>query len=183
MIHFVTRFCTQFVPRLSSGIRYTLNQKTVIGSINSNKYVPHSVICCTPKWMSSSAHSETQAEEQGEKVKIYFKMPRTGELVEATAREGQTVMNVAVSHEISMEGACEGAICCTTCHVYVQDDLFDRLPEPVQAEEDMIDSAPFHKLTSRLSCQIVVTKDMEGAIFELPLGTQNMQIDKNHRGR
>ncbi|GBN83370.1 hypothetical protein AVEN_223972-2, partial [Araneus ventricosus] len=76
--------------------------------------------------------------------------------------------------------ACGGAICCTTCHVYVEDDLFDRLPEAHQEEEDMIDAAPFHKLTSRLSCQLCVTKDMEGTVFTLPPGTQNMQIDKDY---
>ncbi|CAL1265265.1 unnamed protein product [Larinioides sclopetarius] len=181
MSHFVARFCTQLAPRLSFRIFNIWKQKTVIGLTNSNIFIPHSFTCCEPKWMSSSAHSDTVDEEElGEEVKFYFKIHKTGEIVEATAREGQTVMGVAVSSDISMEGACGGALCCTTCHVIVEDELYDKLPEPHQAEDDMIDAAPFRKLTSRLSCQLCVTKDMEGTIFLLPPGTKNMQVDKDY---
>ncbi|GBN71028.1 hypothetical protein AVEN_137850-1, partial [Araneus ventricosus] len=104
MTHFVSRFCTQLASRLSFRVYSTWKQKTVIGLTNSNKYVPHPFSCCKPKWMSSSAHSDTVNEEElGEQVKFYFKIHKTGEIVEATAREGQTVMAVAVGCEINME--------------------------------------------------------------------------------
>jgi ferredoxin len=54
---------------------------------------------------------------------------------------GENIMNVAHDNEIDLEGACEGSIACSTCHVYVHEDYFDKLPEAVDEEEDMLDLA------------------------------------------
>ncbi|EEC03141.1 ferredoxin, putative [Ixodes scapularis] len=76
-----------------------------------------------------------------------------------------------------MEGACEASLACTTCHVYVKDDYLDKLPEADEKEEDLLDLAPFLKENSRLGCQIILTKDMEGLEVTLPLATRNFYVD------
>lgn len=54
---------------------------------------------------------------------------------------GENIMNVAHDNDIDLEGACEGSLACSTCHVYVHEDYFDKIPEPVEEEEDMLDLA------------------------------------------
>ncbi|KAJ8934389.1 hypothetical protein NQ314_013430 [Rhamnusium bicolor] len=80
-------------------------------------------------------------------------------------------------YEIPMEGACEASLACTTCHVYVQSNHLDKLPEATETEEDLLDMAPFLKENSRLGCQIKLTKDLEGLEIELPKATRNFYVD------
>lgn len=76
-----------------------------------------------------------------------------------------------------MEGACEASLACTTCHVYVHDNYADKIPEALEKEEDLLDMAPFLKENSRLGCQIILTKDLEGMELELPKATRNFYVD------
>lgn len=64
-------------------------------------------------------------------------------------------MRLAQENGIEIEGACEASLACCTCHVYVSDEHFDRLPEPDEREEDMLDLAPFLKPNSRLSKYLI----------------------------
>lgn len=76
-----------------------------------------------------------------------------------------------------MEGACEASLACTTCHVYVKDDYLNTLHPPEEKEDDLLDLAPFLKENSRLGCQIILTKEMEGMELELPKATRNFYVD------
>lgn len=76
-----------------------------------------------------------------------------------------------------MEGACEASLACTTCHVYVPGDYVDRLPPSEEKEDDLLDMAPFLKENSRLGCQIVLTKELEGIEMQLPQATRNFYVD------
>nr|CAB55551.1 Ferredoxin [Drosophila melanogaster] len=67
-----------------------------------------------------------------------------------------------------MEGACEASLACTTCHVYVQHDYLQKLKEAEEQEDDLLDMAPFLRENSRLGCQILLDKSMEGMELELP---------------
>nr|CAG4645893.1 EOG090X0GMO [Lynceus sp. MCZ IZ 141354] len=86
-------------------------------------------------------------------------------------------MYLAHRYGIELEGACEASLACSTCHVYVDDEHFDKLPEPVEAEEDMLDMAAFPKPNSRLGCQIILTKELEGIELILPQATRNFYVD------
>ena len=77
-----------------------------------------------------------------------------------------------------MEGACEGSLACSTCHVVVSDDDFDRLEEATEDEEDMLDLAFGLTHTSRLGCQIIITEELDGLTVTLPAATRNMMVDK-----
>ena len=73
-----------------------------------------------------------------------------------------------------LEGTCEGQMACSTCHVVVDSQWFDRIPEASEEEEDMLDLAAGVRRTSRLSCQIVLTPDLEGLTVSIPVESHDM---------
>ena len=75
------------------------------------------------------------------------------------------------------QGACEGSIACSTCHVILPEEYFDKLPEPSDDENDMLDMAFGLTDTSRLGCQVQLTKDLDGITITLPAATRNMFVD------
>ncbi|UMM26498.1 hypothetical protein L5515_010172 [Caenorhabditis briggsae] len=90
---------------------------------------------------------------------------------------GDNVMFLAHRYDIEMEGACEASLACSTCHVYVDPAFSDKLPEPLEEEDDMLDMAPALKDNSRLGCQIVLTKELDGITVTLPTMTRNFYVD------
>ena len=88
---------------------------------------------------------------------------------------GLSVMEVAHRHEIELEGACEGSLACSTCHVIVAPDWYELLNEATEEEEDMLDLAFGLSKTSRLGCQIRMTEELDGLVVTLPAGTRNAQ--------
>jgi len=94
-----------------------------------------------------------------------------------SGKVGDNVLYLAHRHGIDLEGACEASLACSTCHVYVDDEYLDHLPEPLEEEEDMLDMAPLLQDNSRLGCQILLTKDMEGMVLTLPKITRNFYVD------
>jgi len=97
-----------------------------------------------------------------------------GRAQEVLAENGMTILQVAHENGIDMEGACEGNMACSTCHVVVCKDYFDRLPTASEDEEEMLDLASGLKATSRLGCQIVVEPSLDGITFFLPKERKNM---------
>lgn len=91
-----------------------------------------------------------------------------GNRKEVEAPLGLSIMEVAQKFDIDIEGACEGSLACATCHVIVEPSWYQRLDEPSEDEEDMLDLAFDLQQTSRLGCQIVVTEEMEGMTVALP---------------
>ena len=91
-----------------------------------------------------------------------------GNRKEVDAPLGLSIMEVAHKFDIDIEGACEGSLACATCHVIVEPSWYQRLDEPSEDEEDMLDLAFDLQQTSRLGCQIVVTEEMEGMTVALP---------------
>ena len=82
---------------------------------------------------------------------------------------GLTVMEGAIQNEIpGIDADCGGSMACSTCHVYVEENWFNKLPKAEDAEVDMIDMAKKKKKNSRLSCQLIVSNDLEGLIVTTP---------------
>ncbi len=95
---------------------------------------------------------------------------------EVDAPVGRTVLEIAQENGFDMEGACEGVMSCSTCHVIVAADWFGRLPAATGDEEDMLDFAFGLTPTSRLGCQIVLTEELDGLTLTLPVETHNMLL-------
>ena len=84
-------------------------------------------------------------------------------------KNGLTVMEGAVQNDIpGIDADCGGSMACATCHVYVEDSWLNKLPEPEDAEKDMIDMAYEPKKNSRLSCQIIVSDEINGLTVTTP---------------
>ena len=82
---------------------------------------------------------------------------------------GLTVMEGAIQNEIpGIDADCGGSMACATCHVYVEDKWFDKIPKAEDAENDMIDMAFNPKKNSRLSCQIIVSDELDGLVVNIP---------------
>lgn len=107
--------------------------------------------------------------------KVVFVEP-DGERREIDAPEGVSVLEIAHKHGIDLEGACEGSLACSTCHVVVDPEFYARLAEPTEDEEDMLDLAFGLTHTSRLGCQIVLTDALDGIVLKLPAATRNVML-------
>lgn len=106
--------------------------------------------------------------------KMTFVSPDGKERKEVDAPLGLSVLEIAHLHDVDVEGACEGSLACSTCHVIVDPEWYDKLDEPSEEEEDMLDLAFGLTHTSRLGCQIRMTEDLDGLTVTLPSGTHNM---------
>lgn len=102
---------------------------------------------------------------------------RGGVHKEVDAPAGLSVLDVAHRHGVDIEGACEGQMACSTCHVVVDSAWFDKLPAPKEEEEDMLDLAFGLTRTSRLGCQIVMTEALDGLVVSLPESTRNLLLE------
>ena len=88
---------------------------------------------------------------------------------EIDVQNGLTVMEGAVQNDIpGIDADCGGGMACATCHVYVNDEWFDKLPAKEDGEEDMLNMAFEPKKNSRRSCQIVVSDELEGLTINIP---------------
>lgn len=95
---------------------------------------------------------------------------------EIEAAAGQSLLEIAHANNIDLEGACEGALACSTCHVIVDQAFYDRLGEPCEEEDDMLDLAFALTHTSRLGCQIILTDALDGLTVTLPPATRNVMV-------
>lgn len=111
-----------------------------------------------------------------ELVTIHF-ITTDGEKVSVEAPVGLSVLEIAHQNNIDLEGACEGSLACSTCHVVVDENFYESLPEATEDEEDMLDLAFGLTETSRLGCQIILTSEMNGMVLKVPSATRNMMVD------
>jgi ferredoxin len=92
---------------------------------------------------------------------------------EVEAAPGQRLLDVAWSAREPLEGACEGVMACSTCHVIVDANDFEKLPPASEEEEDLLDLAAHATRTSRLACQITLTAGMESLTVRIPPEARN----------
>ncbi len=99
---------------------------------------------------------------------------RDGARREVEATNGLSVLEIAHRHGIDIEGACEGSLACSTCHVIVEPEWYELLKTATEDEEDMLDLAFGLTQTSRLGCQIIMSDELDGLTVALPSATRNM---------
>jgi ferredoxin len=92
---------------------------------------------------------------------------------EVEGEPGQRLLDVAWAAREPLEGACEGVMACSTCHVIVEPGDFEKLPPASEEEEDLLDLAAHAGRTSRLACQIMLTEDLESLDVRIPSGATN----------
>ena len=92
---------------------------------------------------------------------------------EVEAKAGQRLLDVAWAAREPLEGACEGVMACSTCHVIVDAEDFPKLPAASEEEEDLLDLAAHASRTSRLACQIMLTEEMRTLTVRVPPEAKN----------
>ena len=107
-------------------------------------------------------------------IRVTF-ISASGETVATEAEVGRSLLEVGQAAGMPLEGTCEGQMACSTCHVIVAQEWFDRLPHAEEEEEDMLDLAAGVQRTSRLSCQIALTPDLDGLEVRIPAESHDMQ--------
>ena len=107
-------------------------------------------------------------------VKVTFVLPE-GEKVDVFVQEGLSALEAAHQNNIPIEGACEGSLACSTCHVIVDEEYYSMLEDATDDEEDMLDLAFGVMPTSRLGCQIILTKKLNGIVLKVPKSTRNFK--------
>ncbi|ROW01983.1 hypothetical protein VMCG_05546 [Cytospora schulzeri] len=120
-------------------------------------------------------HGHVDPPKAGEEIWVTF-IDKDGDEHKIAASKGDNLLDVAQAHDLEMEGACGGSCACSTCHVVVQDEeYYEKMPEPDDDENDMLDLAFGLTETSRLGCQVVLTPEMSGLVVKLPSMTRNLQ--------
>ncbi|EPQ51961.1 ferredoxin [Gloeophyllum trabeum ATCC 11539] len=162
----------QITSWISSSCRF--EQRRRISSPSRNLYLPRSRQIHTT---SAVRHGDITRPEPGTGIKVHFKDAKGNDIKTVEANEGDDLLSIAHEHDIDLEGACEGSIACSTCHVILSPGHYDLLPEPSDDENDMLDMAFGLTDTSRLGCQVRLTKELDGMTAQLPSATRNMFVD------
>lgn len=108
-------------------------------------------------------------------TRVVFRNSDDSIQTEVDAAPNQRLLDVAWSAGLPLEGSCEGVMACSTCHVIVAPDDFDRLPRASDEEEDLLDLAAHATRTSRLACQIMLTEELRSLDVRIPPGFRNWQ--------
>ncbi|EKX43696.1 ferredoxin, mitochondrial [Guillardia theta CCMP2712] len=173
----------QFQSRMLSSVQ-GFHSRCWSASYGSSNLLKSSMLprVCQSGWrwreqVRGHGHGHSHGEEDGPTVKVTFIYDKDGKSVTVDGKVGMNILRVAQAHEVELEGACECSLACSTCHVVLEDSLFNKLEEPSDDEADMLDLAFGLTETSRLGCQIILTEDMEGSVFRIPSATRNMYVD------
>jgi ferredoxin len=108
-------------------------------------------------------------------VKVHFISPDSETTQTVDAKPGDNLLELAQNAGQPLEGTCEGQMACSTCHVIIDKAWFDKLSPASDDEEDMLDLASGARRTSRLSCQIDLSADLDGLTVHIPAESRNMQ--------
>ena len=108
-------------------------------------------------------------------IRVRFESADGQTVSEAEGQEGLSVLEVGQAIGQPLEGTCEGQMACSTCHVIVDPEWFSMLPKASEDEEDMLDLAACATRHSRLACQILLTKALDGLTVRIPPESRNMQ--------
>ncbi|KAH7655354.1 Biotin synthase protein [Dioscorea alata] len=126
---------------------------------------------------TSSNNAQEGSEQQMEKISVTF-VDKDGEEKLIKVPVGMSMLEAAHENDIELEGACEGSIACSTCHVIVMDvNYYNKLEDPADEENDMLDLAFGLTQTSRLGCQVIAKPELDGMRLALPAATRNFAID------
>jgi ferredoxin len=125
----------------------------------------------------SSISTESAPKLKKAKVSVTF-VKNDGEKITAEGKEGDSILDIVVNNSVDLNGygACEGTLACSTCHVILKNEDYAKLPDkPTDEELDMLDLAFGLADTSRLGCQICITKELSGIEVKVPEGVNDVR--------
>ncbi|KAJ4835487.1 Adrenodoxin-like protein 2, mitochondrial [Turnera subulata] len=126
---------------------------------------------------AAGGDSATDGDDGTEKISVTF-VDKDGEEKHIKVPVGMSMLEAAHENDIELEGACEGSLACSTCHVIVMDmEYYNKLEDPTDEENDMLDLAFGLTETSRLGCQVIASPELDGIRLALPAATRNFAVD------
>jgi ferredoxin-2, mitochondrial len=168
------RKLTALLVPSANGVPSQNRLRRPVNGLSMRSFRTASQITGSPLCIGDYEMKDPQSED--EVVNVTF-IDRSGKRIPIRGKVGDNVLYLAHRYGIELEGACEASLACSTCHVYVKRDYLDRLSEPSEKEEDLLDMAPALKDNSRLGCQIILSKDLDGIELTLPSITRNFYVD------
>ncbi|CAL5439398.1 unnamed protein product [Camellia sinensis] len=161
-------------PFAASGLQHgrQRNNISMLHSLGKGKYRKH-------HFFSSTAADKAQegGDEDKEKISVTF-IDKDGDEKQIKVPIGMSMLEAAHENDIDLEGACEGSLACSTCHVIVMDmEYYNKLEDPTDEENDMLDLAFGLTETSRLGCQVIASPELDGLRLALPAATRNFAVD------
>lgn len=133
-------------------------------------------------WLTGqrSLSTGTQPLRADNKVTIHF-INRDGEKITVKGSPGDSLLDVVINEDLDFDGfgACEGTLACSTCHLIFDEDVYKSLGPVTDEEMDMLDLAYGLTDTSRLGCQICLTKSMEGVVARVPESVADIRQSKD----
>ncbi|EOA17454.1 hypothetical protein CARUB_v10005773mg [Capsella rubella] len=129
------------------------------------------------KLSTSFSTASEKGGQDTEKINVIF-VDKDGEEIHVKVPIGMNILEAAHENDIELEGACEGSLACSTCHVIVMDTkYYNKLEEPTDEENDMLDLAFGLTETSRLGCQVIAKPELDGIRLAIPSATRNFAVD------
>uniref|UniRef100_A0A453KUT5 2Fe-2S ferredoxin-type domain-containing protein n=5 Tax=Triticinae TaxID=1648030 RepID=A0A453KUT5_AEGTS len=126
---------------------------------------------------ATEAKVNDRSEQPKAKISVTF-VDKDGDETVINVPIGMSMLEAAHENDIELEGACEGSLACSTCHVIVTDvDYYNKLEDPEDEENDMLDLAFGLTETSRLGCQVIASPELDGIRLALPAATRNFAVD------
>ncbi|MED6133479.1 Adrenodoxin-like protein 2, mitochondrial [Stylosanthes scabra] len=121
--------------------------------------------------------TSNEGNEEKETINVTF-VDKDGEEHHIKVPVGMSMLEAAHENDIELEGACEGSLACSTCHVIVMDvEQYNKLEDPTDEENDMLDLAFGLTETSRLGCQVIAKPELDGIRLAIPAATRNFAVD------
>ncbi|KAL6134753.1 hypothetical protein ACLB2K_066981 [Fragaria x ananassa] len=163
-------------------IKYLTKGPLTFSPKTGNVHASCNYFSCTskPHTFSTTTPHEERNNQAVEEISVIF-VDNDGEK-HVKVPVGMSILEAAHEHDIKLEGACEGSCACSTCHVIVRDmEYYNKLEDPADEENDMLDLAFGLTETSRLGCQVIATPELDGICLELPAATRNFAVDKHAR--
>ncbi|XP_041005907.1 2Fe-2S ferredoxin-like [Juglans microcarpa x Juglans regia] len=126
---------------------------------------------------TTADNASKEGSEEKEKISVTF-VDKDGEEKHIKVPIGMSMLEAAHENDIELEGACEGSLACSTCHVIVMDmEQYNKLEDPTDEENDMLDLAFGLTETSRLGCQVIAKPELDGIRLAIPAATRNFAVD------
>lgn len=126
---------------------------------------------------ATDAKASDRSKDLQAKISVTF-VDKDGDETLVKVPIGMSMLEAAHENDIELEGACEGSLACSTCHVIVTDvDYYNKLEDPEDEENDMLDLAFGLTETSRLGCQVIASPELDGIRLALPAATRNFAVD------
>ncbi|KAA8540217.1 hypothetical protein F0562_024220 [Nyssa sinensis] len=174
---FITKF-SRLGAHVIKGLRRGQLTSTP-GTAYSSVFNNHSLQPLKHQFFSATAGDKSQEgeDEANKKISVTF-VDKDGEEKQIKVPIGMSMLEAAHENDIELEGACEGSLACSTCHVIVMDmEYYNKLEDPTDEENDMLDLAFGLTDTSRLGCQVIAKPELDGIHLALPAATRNFAVD------